>query len=186
MFVVASIRQLSRRAAPVVGVRALAAAAAACATMLVLAACALAIPRSRDLHASATRLEADLDAIETLIAERRVPCGSEEQCAHLCSEGKVSEAIPISIRGYTADDAGAMLGVYNSKVPDKSKVEFSKDVLEAEFKKCLDECNKHKDETAHDLYLELPLKTDGSKTVKFNGNFRPTPNIPIFLVSWCD
>ena len=54
--------------------------------MLVLAACALAIPRSRDLHASTTRLEADLDAIETLIAERRA-CGSHEECVALCQGG---------------------------------------------------------------------------------------------------
>ena len=160
--------------------------------MLVLAACALAIPRSRDLHASTTRLEADLDAIETLIAERRAPCGSETDCKLLCSEGKASEII--GPHHYTAADAeaeaGDMLGVYNSHVAD-AKVEFTKDVLEAEFKKCLVECNKKwkTDETAHDLYLELPLKTtptDGPKTVKFDGDFRPRPNIPIFLESWCD
>ena len=85
-----------------------------------------------------------------------------------------------------------MLGVYNSKVAD-AKVEFTAASLEAEFKKCLAECNKKHssktDETAHDLYLELPLKAtpaDGPKTVKFDGDFRPRPNIPIFLESWCD
>ena len=62
-------------------------------------------------------------------------------------------------------------------------MEFSKEGLKAEFKKCLDECNKKTDETAQNLYLELPLKADGSKTVKFDGNFRPIPNIPIFLRS---
>ena len=36
------------------------------------------------------------------------------------------------------------------------------------------------------LYLELPLKADGSKTVKFDGDFRPRPNIPIFMKLWCD
>ena len=84
-----------------------------------------------------------------------------------------------------------MLRVYNSHVPDASKVEFTAASLEAEFKKCLDECNNKwkTDETAHDLYLELPLKatpTDGSSTtVKFDGNFSPRPNIPIFLLDWC-
>ena len=114
--------------------------------MLVLAACALAIPRSRDLHASTTRLEADLDAIETLIAERRTTCTSEDDCKHLCSEGKASEIIPEGGSDYTAAVAEAeafdMLNVYNSHVPGASKVEFSEDGLKAEFKKCLDECNK--------------------------------------------
>ena len=152
--------------------------------MLVLAACALAIPRSRDLHASTTRLEADLDAIETLIAERHAPCGSHDECDKLCSGGGEIKNPP---PGYTATEANGALGVYNSKVADDAKVEFTEDVLKAELiNKCLDECDKHKDGTAHDLYLELPLKADGSKTVKFDGNFRPRPNIPIFMELWCD
>ena len=67
-------------------------------------------------------------------------------------------------------------------------MEFTAASLEAEFKKCVDECNKKvkTDETAQNLYLELPLKADGSKTVKFDGDFRPRPNIPIFMELWCD
>ena len=107
-------------------------------------------------------------------------------CRPLLGRGEIKNPPP----GYTATEANGALGVYNSKVADDAKVEFSKAVLEAELvNKCLDECDKmwKTDETAQEkLYLELPLKADGSKTVKFDGDFRPRPNIPIFMKLWCD
>ena len=134
--------------------------------MLVLAACALAIPRSRDLHASTTRLEADLDAIETLIAERRRSCGETTACDELCYGGGKPA-------GNTAADAVSVVNQH------KAEVEVT--AFHAnEFNKCDAACMKCKepsDENCKDVYLVLPLK-DGSGTKTFQ-------NCPIFLKSWC-
>ena len=59
-----------------------------------------------------------------------------------------------------------MLGVYNSKVAD-AKVEFTAASWKLNSRNALPSAE---DGTAHDLYLELPLKgKDG--TVKFDGTF---------------
>ena len=138
-----------RVAAPVVGVRALAAAAAACATMLMLSACALAIPRSRDLHVFATRLEADLDAIETLIAERRSP-GDPDKCRQICAGGGKP-------KGNTAADAA--MSLRDEKYSKFDTTGFAIDFVS----NCIAACIADK---YTDAKLELPLKADSSKTEK--------------------